>query len=82
MVCGNIPFATDDQILAAKLHFRVPVSEEVQNLIHLCLRYRPEDRSSLKQILQHQWLKGPRDSGANQPIYIMQVKPRRATSPN
>lgn len=65
MVCGDIPFATDDQILAARLHFRVPLSEEVQSLIRLCLRYNPEDRPSIEQILQHPWLKGSRDSGVS-----------------
>lgn len=64
MVCGDIPFAQDFQILAARVSFRIPISEDCMDLIRLCLSYQPEDRPSLEQILQHPWLMGPKDSGA------------------
>ncbi|CAL4110507.1 unnamed protein product [Meganyctiphanes norvegica] len=64
LVCGDIPFAQDDQIVQARVKFnpRLPLSEECQNLIRWCLRIRPNDRPSLEQILQHPWLNSNRDS--------------------
>lgn len=64
MVCGDIPFAQDFQILAARVSFRIPISNDCMDLIRLCLSHQPEDRPSLEQILQHPWLMGPKDSGA------------------
>ncbi|KAK8381012.1 hypothetical protein O3P69_008141 [Scylla paramamosain] len=64
MVCGDIPFAQDFQILAARVTFRIPISEDCMDLIRLCLSHQPEDRPTLEQILQHPWLMGPKDSGA------------------
>ncbi|KAG0724422.1 Serine/threonine-protein kinase pim-1 [Chionoecetes opilio] len=64
MVCGDIPFAQDFQILEARVSFRTPVSNDCMDLIRLCLTHQPEDRPSLEQILQHPWLTGPKDTGA------------------
>ena len=58
MVCGNIPFKTNNQIIKCKITFNgVSVSKEFQSLIRLCLQYKPEDRPTLKDILNHSWFK-------------------------
>jgi len=56
MVCGDIPFETDEEICNAELIFRNNVSETCQNLIRSCLRIRPRDRMEIQQILSHPWL--------------------------
>jgi len=56
MVCGDIPFEKDDEICAAQIRFRVPVSTECEDLIRSCLKIRPKDRISLDNILQHPWM--------------------------
>ncbi|KAK7019393.1 Pim-2 proto-oncoprotein, serine threonine kinase [Halocaridina rubra] len=56
LVCGDIPFEYEEQIVSARLHFRGTLSNECENLIRWCLRVRPGDRPSLEQILQHPWL--------------------------
>jgi len=56
MVCGNIPFEEDHQIVRAEPVFRGGCSAEVKDLIRQCLAIRPEDRPSLEQLLCHPWM--------------------------
>uniref|UniRef100_A0A0L8GAZ0 Serine/threonine-protein kinase 1 n=2 Tax=Octopus bimaculoides TaxID=37653 RepID=A0A0L8GAZ0_OCTBM len=57
MVCGDIPFERDDQIVKAELQFKDNLSKDVKDLIRKCLSVRPSDRPSLKDILNHKWMK-------------------------
>jgi len=56
MICGDIPFEQDDQILKARVNFRTKCSEDVKDLIQKCLSVRPSDRPSLECLLMHPWL--------------------------
>ena len=62
MVCGDIPFEHDEQIVGAVVSFPVSssghqlVSRQCQDLIRSLLEYRPMDRPSLEQILMNSWL--------------------------
>jgi len=58
MVCGNIPFEQDEQIVSAQVRVRGPrpISRQCEDLIQHLLEYRPADRPSLEQILLHPWL--------------------------
>lgn len=68
MVCGDIPFESDEQICMAELRFRYRVSPECQDLVRQCLRVDTAQRASLAAILQHPWLTTlPDPSSALQP---------------
>lgn len=59
MVCGDIPFESDEQICQAELRFRYRVSPECQDLVRQCLKVDTTQRASLSSILCHPWLSCP-----------------------
>ncbi|KAF2368477.1 Protein kinase domain [Trinorchestia longiramus] len=64
MVCGDIPFEVDNQILDNQISFRgLNISQECQKLIYQCLQFLPKNRPSLEKILRHEWLQDT-DSGS------------------
>jgi len=58
MLCGDVPYETDQQILEAKLIWfpQLNLSQEVKNLISLCLNPDPETRITLQQLASHSWI--------------------------
>ena len=58
MVCGDIPFETDEQICRAEIRFRVRLSAECQDLIRQCLQVQADQRPSLESVFRHPWLRG------------------------
>jgi len=59
MVCGDIPFETDEDICGASPSFPSHVSSACRSLILSCLRLRPKDRLALDSILSHPWVSPP-----------------------
>ncbi|XP_051865729.1 serine/threonine-protein kinase pim-3-like isoform X2 [Pristis pectinata] len=56
MVCGDIPFQRDRDILEAQVRLPRHVTEDCGDLIRWCLSVRPEERPSLEQIRSHRWM--------------------------
>jgi len=57
MVCGDIPFETDEQIMnASNIDFRKTVSAEAESLIRRCLSMSPAARPSLQDLLDDPWM--------------------------
>ena len=57
MVCGSLPFESEEEVTGQKLVLKSYLSSELRNLIQRCLAQNPERRPSLEAILEHAWLK-------------------------
>ena len=56
LVCGDIPFESDQAICSGQLHFITKVSYQCKDLIQACLRVCPWERVGLEQIRNHPWM--------------------------
>ena len=56
MVCGNIPFHTDEHICRAKIKFPVLLTLECEDLIRKCLQAQACKRPILESIIDYPWL--------------------------
>ncbi|XP_014437618.1 serine/threonine-protein kinase pim-2 [Tupaia chinensis] len=67
MVCGDIPFERDQEILEAELHFPAHVSPDCCALIRRCLAPKPSSRPSLEEILLDPWMQTPAEDAPLNP---------------
>lgn len=74
MVCGNIPFERDDQIIAAQPRYVAGVSSQVRSLIDACLSYDPRRRPTFDTLWHHSWL------GAELPVVRTMAELKRSPS--
>ncbi|KAM9111561.1 serine/threonine-protein kinase pim-1-like [Pangshura tecta] len=56
MVCGNLPFEHDEEIIKGQVCFRQSISPACQHLIEWCLHLRPSHRPSFGDLLNHSWM--------------------------
>ena len=58
MVCGHVPFHTNEEITSAQVRFQKEhsVSFQCQHLILILLQFHCQDRPSMEQVLSHPWL--------------------------
>ena len=56
MVCGDIPFESDQAICSGRLHFPARVSVSCQSLVKSCLAVCPWDRLELTSLPSHPWV--------------------------
>ena len=57
MLCGDVPFESDDQIRDGELHWKtdVKLSPKAKDLIEQCLNPNPDKRIKLADMMSHPW---------------------------
>ena len=60
MLCGDIPFETDEEIMRGSLvwYDQLDLSETVKSLVERCLHTDQRERTSLQKVREHPWLAG------------------------
>ena len=56
MVCGDVPFSNEQEILDGYIRFRARLTDKCQNIIRQCLKVQPIDRPTLGDLLNHPWM--------------------------
>jgi len=76
MLCGDIPYETDEQILTSSLTWydNLSLSPASRNLIRGCLTRDLEERFSLQQVLSHPWLKADEETGASMTLKLIKSR--------
>lgn len=80
MVQGDIPFEQDEEICSATPKYRRFISDDCRDLIELCLRYNPDDRIKLHEILDHAWMCGEARYTSSQLLPSEQKQPSSVTA--
>ncbi|CAF0907578.1 unnamed protein product [Adineta ricciae] len=57
MVCGSLPFESEEDITGHKLVLKPHMSASLKNLIQRCLAQNPDRRPSFESLLEHAWVK-------------------------
>ncbi|XP_060776783.1 serine/threonine-protein kinase pim-1-like [Neoarius graeffei] len=55
LVCGEMPFQNEEEIVDGSLHFKPSLSQACHHLIKWCLEQDPTKWPSLTQISEHEW---------------------------
>ncbi|CAD6194558.1 unnamed protein product [Caenorhabditis auriculariae] len=56
MVCGDIPYRSDSEIINGYIRWRTNISSECKDLIQRCLAKLAEERPNFDDILNHPWM--------------------------
>jgi len=56
MLCGDVPFERDEDIVRAEPQFKGSIAEDAKHLVMLCLSQKPSERPTLDAILMHPWM--------------------------
>ena len=67
MICGDIPYETDEQILSRSLvwYEQLGLSQAVKDLVVGCLHHDTRSRITLRQVKEHPWLQERRRTYVN-----------------
>lgn len=75
MISGLLPFKNSHSIMKGEFKFPPSISPKAQDLIKKILTLKPEDRISVKQMLQHPWTNIGYSGPPRQPPSLFSVPP-------